>query len=524
LLLTASALALALGGCSLFGGGSSSSKSGSGASSDVDSSSAGSGSGSDSGSSDSSDQPSSLNYVDFWDGYEVTDLKLSFTNESLYKLSYFGAKDNQKWGDVYFPADLSLKVKGVTYSYKEVGVRMKGNTSRSEFVNEDGSFMDGKCAHLKISLKATFDDAAYYDMNDFKSFKHDWTNDAAGRKARKSRSLSGMEKFDLKYLPRNTSSGGVTYSQEMYCYKKFNDNGIMAPHDRWASVTLSDPKASRTGYFEFIEDIDKAFLKNRLGSAEAQGDLYKCVWGIPKDSSSWQGATLNRDGAVDKTFDSVTGYCNGARLAYGRIGVEDNFNNYHPNYQLKTNDNGEASDFSKMANFINVVHSCRYENAPFSLLSGVLDIDEFLKFDALGYLFGNFDDHRMNYNNYFLYFRPSDGKAIYIPYDWDWSLGNANGQDLSSLSPFYTADLDGSENKNNLYWDTILTGSSNDAKYAVTDIRAAYAEDLKNLLSVGVLDKANYVSFVASFPKKDEVSSVSNFMDARSTYLNNLLK
>ena len=35
-------------------------------------------------------------------------------------------------------------------------------------------------------------------------------------------------------------------------------------------------------------------------------------------------------------------------MANGRIGVEDNYTGYHPNYQLKTNDNGEASDFSAM--------------------------------------------------------------------------------------------------------------------------------------------------------------------------------
>jgi hypothetical protein len=54
-----------------------------------------------------------------------------------------------------FPADMTIEIAGATYKYYEVGVRMKGNTSRTEFLNSDGSFMDGKYAHFKVSFKAT---------------------------------------------------------------------------------------------------------------------------------------------------------------------------------------------------------------------------------------------------------------------------------------------------------------------------------------------------------------------------------
>jgi len=388
---------------------------------------------------------------------------------------------------------------------------MKGNTSRVEFLNQDGSFIPGAYAHFKVSLKATFDDPIY-DLDYFNAFKHDWSSDSAGRKLRKDRAFAGIEKFNLKVLPRNTYLAlGATYSQEMYCYQRFNDAGILAPHTSWASVYLSSSSASRSSYYELVEDIDKAFLKNRLGKAEAQGDLYKCVYSSSR-------ADFNRSGAVEISYDSVTGFCNGARVANGRIGVEDNYNYYHPSYQLKTNDDGESSDFSKMANLINAAHSCRYEKGPIELLSKVLDIDEFLKFEAISFLFGNYDDQRMNWNNFYLYFRPSDGKAIYLPYDWDWSLGNSLSHDMVHLDPFYSKGLDNKNDVANVYWDTIIPGSKN-GDYSLDGFRATYLQNMRDAISNGYLDSSSYTSFIAGAPCQDEWTSVKTYMDAKKAYL-----
>lgn len=451
----------------------------------------------------------SADYKNFWDPSTSIKIKFSFTKDSLVALSHYGAADNQKWGDVYFPADMEIQLGSAKISYDEVGVRMKGNTSRTDFMNSDGTF-NGVC-HLKVSFKATFDDSAYYDLAQFSAFKHDWTSDPAGRSARKNRNLYGMEKIDLKYLPRNNNG---TYSQEMYCYDRFNAAGILAPYAKWSEVTLDDVVAFRTSSYEIIEDIDKSFLKNRLGKVSAQGDLYKCVWGS-KLNGSWAGANLARTDTVTISTDA-NGYDNGTRIAYGRIGVEDNFIGYHPNYQLKTNDDGENSDFSKMANYINVAHSCRYNNAPLSLLENTLDIDEFLRFEAAAYLFGNFDDQRMNYNNYYLYFRPSDGKAIYIPYDWDWSLGNYGGHDTSTLRPFYNTALDGGQITTNIYYDTFIA-DTNAPVYDLTSMKNKYLSYISSYINQGFLDGAKYASFVSSLALSfsNDVSSVQSYMNTK---------
>lgn len=467
---------------------------------------------SSSSSSSSTSKPVNEAYDAFWDLSSLTNVSLSFSNASLYALSHYGSIDDQKWGDLYFPADMTISYGSSSFTLDEVGVRMKGNTSRTAFVNEDGSFMDGKYAHLKVSFKATFDDDLY-DLSQFKAFKHDWSTDADGRKSRKDRKVCSMEKVDFKVLPRNDNK---TYSQQMYCYKTFRDNGIEAPYAKWSNVTIKDDSDTRTSYFEMVEDIDKKFLTNHFGKDENGGDLYKCVWGAY--NGEWKGSDLSRTGAVDKTFDA-NGYSNGARVSKGRIGVEDDYNMYHPNYQLKTNDDdGEDSDFSKMANYINAVYSCRFKGAPLSLLQGVLDIDQFLRFEALSFLFGNFDDQRMNYNNYYLYFRESDGKAIYIPYDWDWCLGNDGGHDMVNLDPFYTTSLDGTSNGNNIYWDTILVDSSY-KHYEQTSMQTTYKNYMKDALNNGALSKDGYGSMVASFPKKDELSSVQTYMDNKKSYV-----
>lgn len=447
--------------------------------------------------------PDSEGFTAFWDAGTKLSFAFRFSNASLYALSHYGAIDNQKWGDVYFPADLTIKAGSAEISYPQVGVRMKGNTSRVEIADQNGA-ISGPC-HFKLSFKATFDDPIYSESQ-FQAFKVDWTGKDAERKARKNRTLYDMEKLDLKYLPRNSEK---TTSQEMYCYEGFRSSGILAPHDKWASLTLQSDNDTFTGNYEAIEDLDKVFLKRHFSKPEAQGDLYKCVYG-PMGK-----AALSRSGAVEKTIDSATGYSIGQRTANGTIGIEDNYAGYHPCYQLKTNE--DTSDFSSMANFINAMWNLRYAQAPESLLTSKLDVEEFLRFEAISYLFGNFDDQRYNYNNYYFYFRPSDGKAIYIPYDWDWSLGNDSGHTMTNLTPFYTTDLSNNTCENNLYWNTILQGSSNSPAYPLTAMRSTYLSQVKNLAKT-LLKGENYSAYLTKISASDrsEESSVLSYMSLKS--------
>src|SRR5574344_1402892 len=454
--------------------------------------------------------PESAEFQTFWDYSSSVSVSLKFSNASLYALSEYGANDNQKWGDVYFPCDLTISVNGNQSVYPEAGARMKGNTSRRKIADSSGNI--SQTCHFKISLKATFDDPIY-DLSQFQKFKHDWSADAAGLTARKKRNLYGMEKFDLKYLPRNE---GKTLSQEVYCYDGFRSAGILAPHAKWASTTLQSDSSTKDFFYEIIEDIDKVFLKRHFSKAEAQGDLYKCLWGTDS-SGTWSGANLARDGAVEKTYDSA-GYTIGQRVSKGRIGVEDNYAGYHPNYQLKTNDDGEAANFSAMANYINALWNVRYQKAPQKTLESVLDVQEFLRFEALSYLYGNFDDQRNNANNYYLYFRPSDGKAIYLPYDWDWGLGADDGSGkltMGTLTPLQTTGFAG-EITTNVYWVTFFKSGS--LSFDQSSYISTYKTAIQSLVDQNYLQAERYSALANQAPSAlghSEVTSVSSYISAK---------
>jgi spore coat protein CotH len=455
----------------------------------------------------SSVETPSPSYEDFWAGEKSLSVSLTFTNASLYALSNYGYNYDQKYADLYFPATFKAVVDGKTYTYEDVGVRMKGNTSRADICSSDGTIKD--VCHFKVSFKCTFDDALY-DESAFSAFKHSW-NDSALRKARKARRFATMSKLDLKYLPRNdsNSSSYATYSQEMYCFHVFEQEGIVAPKAKWASLTFKDDKASKTSSYEAIEAVDEDFISHHFSSTEAGGDLYKCS--TYKSGSSYIKADLTTSGAIDSR---------GTRVSSGKIGVEDCYNLYHPNYQLKTNDDGEKSDFSKMANFISVVNSVKSGKSPQNALENVLDVQEFLAFEGVSYTLGNFDDQRNNYNNYFIYFRANDGKAVYIPYDWDWAFGGSvMSSSQSTLKPYHTSTTHDSSNTNPLYWCTILSNSS--LQYSITDYRSAYAATIKKVVSDGYLESGTYSAFASALAGSTlkELSQVSSYMASKKSVI-----
>ncbi|MDY6094048.1 MAG: CotH kinase family protein, partial [Candidatus Enteromonas sp.] len=353
------------------------------------------------------DTPFTEEALRFFDASDVN-VNIAFTPEALRFMSDYQS-DQKKYDDVYLPAEVSIRFEGKDYVYPDAGVRMKGNTSRRKIYDEDG--VVANLVHFKVTFKETFDDDIYSDEL-LQGFARDWSEDADGRKARKKRNFLGLSKLDLKYVTRNTSTGGDCILREIYAYRAFEKAGVPTPKAGLTTLTFGDGVTSLTSHYETVETIDKDFLKRRFSKAEAKGDLYKCVYG-PMGKGD-----LSRSGAIDYVIDE-NGYCSGKAILRGKIGVENNYEYYNPCYDLKTNDDGDNSDFSSMANFIANMWNLVYAGAPATLLESTLHVDEFLRYSAMAYLIGNFDDARFNYNNYYLYFLPSTGQAIYIPYDYD---------------------------------------------------------------------------------------------------------
>ena len=428
-------------------------------------------------------KPASQDLLSLFDLASDIKISINLSKEAASFMSaYQSSRNDSTYHSVYVPCDLTLSLNGQTYEYEEVGIRVKGNTSRTKFY-EKGEFTHP--VHFKLSFKATFD-GAEYNYNLTKQFKKEWTAEAKNQ--RKNRNLFGLEKLDLKYIPRNGKNSDFL---EPYAYSLFRQAGLMAPYAGVGKATLTCEDATFESDYELVETIDKEFLKRRMDKAHSSGDLYKCVYGMMGK------ADLARQDAVVKETDAE-GYNVGERDSDGRkIGVEDDYNLYHPSYDLKTNDDGEDSDFSKMSEYINTMWNCTYAGAPSSRLEEKLDIDHFLRFSAATYLLGNFDDQRYNANNYYLYFMPTNKKAYYIPYDWDWCLGVDGGRGFARRKIFDNKDIDGwNEISNNAYLATIIDGSNTHVSYSKENYKKQYRAQIDSLVDDGFLEYGRFESFV----------------------------
>lgn len=339
-------------------------------------------------------------YAQLFDINNKVEIEIDISDDELMKMQ----KDYDKYSDmgskspIYRMASVDIKITTSKDSYiyhiDEVGMRMKGNTSRISFYNND----EGKynLIHFKLDFQETFDDEAYY-----KADAKNWGSDETARDARKDRTFATLEKIDVKWN-RNDDS---TYVREYYAYETYRANGVLAPHTNIASVDLA---GTHEGVFIFYEPIDKIFIEKYVDKADQGGDLYKCGW-------TYNGANF---------------------LSNCSIGVEDEDNVRFYNYDLKTNK--KKSQNTELKNLISVLNSGDLDK---STIESVVDMDNFLKYESVSYFVGNPDDMRNNYNNYYIYFLKSTGKVIFIPYDMDRCFGvtkgyNPNGNGMSSVNPF----------------------------------------------------------------------------------------
>lgn len=304
-----------------------------------------------------------------------------------------------------------------TYRIHEVGVRMKGNTSRTDFYNADDGIY--KYIHLKLDFQETFDDEDYYG-----SAAKVWASEE-DRDARKDRTFATLEQLEMRW----NKCYDPTYLKETYAYELYRSEGVLAPLTNLCSFDWS---GIHMGIYVIVEPVDKIFIEKRLPEADQDGDLYKC--GSPANFTN-----------------------------PNSIGIEDEDKGQFYTYDLKNNK--KTSDHSALKNLISALNSGTMTK---ERLSELVDMDNFLSYAAVSYFLGNPDDLRNNYNNFYLYFKPGDGKAIIIPYDYDRCLGvtyewNPTGNGSTQENPF-GEDIAGKDNyggrsqDNPLYLYSVVRG------------------------------------------------------------------
>ncbi len=355
------------------------------------------------------------------------DLQMDDTQLAKLQQDYETYSSRGSKSPIYRMADLNVTITApdgsiTTYTIEQVGVRMKGNTSRTSFYNEKNGIYN--LIHFKISFQETFDNEDYYGKDALV-----WKDDAS-RKARKERTFATLEKMDLRWNKCNDS----TYIREHYAFEMFRENGVLAPRTNLASV---DWAGLHMGVFTICEPVDKVFLNRNLSKQQQGGDLYKCGW-------TTHGADFT---AVDS------------------IGVEDEDKGRFYAYDLKTNK--KKSDHSSLIQFITTLNRGNITKESFAQL---VDTDNFLSFAAVTYLLGNPDDARNNYNNFYIYF-PPEGGCMLIPTDYDRCLGvthewDPTGNAVTADDPFGMTMATGNQQASPLYLYSICQGGYYVEEYA----------------------------------------------------------
>jgi len=335
-------------------------------------------------------------YQQLFDINNRIEIKIDISEEVLRRLqkdyeeySKFGSKS-----PIYREADLYVTIQEdderITYLMENVGIRMKGNTSRTDFYKtEKGQY---NLIHFKIDFGE--------------------------------RTFATLEKLELRWNKNDDS----TYVREYYAYEMYRDIGVLAPHINLTTMQVAN---EYQGVFTICEPVDKKFIEKHIGKIDQGGDLYKCGW--------------TRIGA------NLTSYCT--------IGIENEEEGKFYNYDLKTNKS--ESTHEKMRNLLKVLNK---PDVTKEEIAEVVDINQFLLFEAVNYFSGNPDDMRNNYNNYYIYFLGSSGKAIFIPYDVDRVFGltkdwNPLGNAMTEVNPFSTkAESMGVFQENPLYLKTVCEG------------------------------------------------------------------
>ena len=377
---------------------------------------------------------------------EMTDSELQKMQNDYDVYSQRGSKS-----PIYRMASMDISItlpEGKQYRYHldEVGVRMKGNTSRTAFYNQEEGIYN--LIHLKLSFQETFDEAEYYGAD-----AKVWDEEA--RDARKDRTFATLEKMDMRWNRCDDSS----YLKEYFAYETYRQYGVLAPH---TNICSFDWAGIHMGVYTINEPIDKVFLEKNLPEEALGGDLYKVGW---------------------------AGADNGSFCNTNSIGIEDEDAGKFYAYDLKTNK--KTSDHSALTQFIREMNSGTMTKERFAQM---VDMNNLLWFSAVSYLLGNPDDMRNNYNNFYIYFRQDSGQIMFIPYDYDRCLGvtthwNPTGDGVTGDNPF-TSRLaaTGQEQANPVLLYSIVEGG-----YFVRD----YAAKIRSIADGSWFTYENFASVYA---------------------------
>jgi spore coat protein H len=340
-------------------------------------------------------------YFDFFDASIYHEIVIEITKDEITHLDNYMKQAFAKYGHYrissYVKANFVYREDGKEkIRIDEVGLRTHGNIYSRYLIEYDGSTMNSQ--HYRISFDETFD----------------LKEGSSAYAQRKKRELYGLENLVIKWNKTSSWSAGQVdpYILESYGYSLYEKAGVPASKATLVHVVFSiDGKEIDQGVMTMIEPVDDQFIQKRFDKNSQNGNLYKALW---------QNAQADLQSTQANLF-----------------GIKSEEDNYFPAYDIKTNDEtNKADDLKDLIRMITVEDGQNFTDA----IKTELDTDNFIRFNAMNYLYGNPDDFRYNSNNYYLYHDSSNKPQwFFIPTDLDKGLGitdwNPDGQEMRSVLP-----------------------------------------------------------------------------------------
>jgi len=275
-------------------------------------------------------------------------------------------------------AKFSFSASSGTTVIDSIGLKLKGNTSRRRPEGNTGEMHNSfnpDWHHFHMSL----DFSKYRDAQRFK----------------------GLNKLNLKWFKDDAS-----YSREVYCYDLFRRFGCWtAPLTSYCRVNIkiTGENTAYYGVYALLESVDEDYIKRRaVNWSPAIGWLWKGGYGTDGSKTDFVHTTSIGVEDVNNTNDALSQYFA---------------------YDLKTRKDEIASGKAALVQFISDLNTKTGDDFK-SWISQKMDVNLFLKTYATSVVVGMWDDYWVNGNNFYFYFA-GDGKAYFIPYDYDNTLGTS---------------------------------------------------------------------------------------------------
>jgi hypothetical protein len=252
-----------------------------------------------------------------------------------------------------------------------------------------------------------------------------------------------QEFHNVKHINLLGDSGDPTLLRAAMALELFAGGSVPAPRHSFVRVTGVGGDAG--GVYTLVEQVDRKFLRDRFG--EDAGHLFKLE----------TGASLAYLGDAGSSYDQAV-------------------------YELEIGD--AATGYQLLADFIKALNQTPAE-ALEKTMESMLDLDGFLRALAINSWLSNMDSYPGAGGNLYFY-RDTDGRFHYIPWDLNQAFGNYHGAPCN-----YTTDQ-------LLQLDPDNPACGNDRPLvarllAVPSIRSRYHSRMSELLA-GVLQPAAVIA------------------------------